>query len=131
MYKKSLVVLSALLVSACATSFEPTNYYNGIHVINDSDETLGSVMVDDLEYGRNFSCGDIAPRGVCTLRFEQRRYQQNPVRVDWSFGDSARQSEEVQFRVPMTFVRSITMRGIVTIASDGSLSTFAAQNSTL
>ena len=128
MYKKSLFVVAVLLISACAANYQSAYRYDGIHVVNDSAETLGNVTIEDNEYGRELSCGDIAPFGICSLRFNQRRYQQNPVRIGWSFGDAARQTQEVRFRIPITFVRSITLRGIISIAPDGSISTFAEQN---
>ena len=127
-YKDYLLAASALLISACATSYEPTYLYDGIHVVNNSAEVLGNVTIDDLEYGRTFKCGDIAPGGFCSFRFSQRRYRQNPIRVGWTFADTARQSEEVRFRIPITFVRGISIRGIVEFAPDGEISTFAEQN---
>ena len=128
MHNKSLFLVFVLLVSACATNYQPAYRYDGIHVVNDSAKTLGNVTIEDTAYGREFSCGDIAPFGICSLRFSQRRYERNMVRIGWSFGDATRQTEEVRFGIPITFVRSITLRGIVTVESDGSISTFAEQN---
>ena len=125
---RTLLTLSLLFVaSAAAASYEPSYTYNRIYVVNDSQDTLGNVTVEDTRHGRTHSCGDIAPMATCTLAFGSRSYRQNPLRVSWAQGDAARQTEELQLKVPLTLASGPVIRGVITVGADGSLSSSADQ----
>jgi hypothetical protein len=45
-------------------------------------------------------CGDIVALGICSERFGQREYIQTPIRVDWPFGNKARQNDKFEIAGP-------------------------------
>lgn len=45
-------------------------------------------------------CGDIVALGICSERFGRRNYTQAPFIVDWTFGDKARQTDQIEIAVP-------------------------------
>ena len=122
---KLLFTLTLLLVASTAGArYMPAYTYNAIYVVNDSDKNLSNVTIEDARYGVKHSCGDIAPRGTCSLRTGSRSYQENPLRVSWD-----QQSEELQLDVPLSLATGPVLRGIITFGADGSLSTSADQPS--
>ncbi len=125
--QKSLLTLFLLLATTAAVAaFEPVYNYGSIYVVNDSDQALTGVTVVDTRHGREHSCGDIAPMGTCQVWFGERRYQDNTLRMSWGQGGSA-QSEDLKLDVPITLATGPTLRGIITVGADGSLSTSADQ----
>jgi len=74
-----------------------------------------------------FNCGNIAPFGICSNKFAKRRYERNPIRVEWTFGNSTRQSGEFVVDVPATFYTSFALRGVLDIEADGSISAYFMQ----
>lgn len=127
MKKKYIILVAGLLLSACATSYNPIYYYHEILIVNNSKELIQDVTISSSESGRQFSCGSIAPFGICSDKFPRRRYEENPIQVSWVFGDSARQSSEFVIAVPATMHTSFPLRGVLAIAPDGSISTYFEQ----
>ena len=128
MMKKYLIVALGLMGSACATTYQPSYYYNEILVVNNSKELVQDVTISATNNGRVFSCGNIAPFGICSNRIGKRRYEQNPIQVSWTFGGSSNQTEAFVIKVPATFYTAFPLRGVVAIEPDGSISTYFEQD---
>ena len=126
--KKSVLIVIGLLGSACATTYQPSYTYNEILVANNSRELIQNVAIEVVGTGREFSCGNIAPFGICSNRFGQRPYEQNPIQVSWSFGSSVNQTEAFVVKVPTRFSTELPLRGVLAIGPDGSISTYFEQD---
>ena len=127
MQKTLLAFGLVFAVTAASAGYAPNYTYNSIYVVNDTDQTLNGVTVEDTRHGREHSCGDIAPMGTCTLKFGSRRYQENTLRFSWGQGGGARQSEDLMLEIPLSIASGPVLRGIITVAADGGLSTTADQ----
>jgi hypothetical protein len=128
MMKKYLVSGFALLVSACATSYQPSYIYSEILVVNNSRELIQDVTISVPKTGRVFSCGNIAPLGVCSNRFGKRRYNFDPIKIDWGFGNEARQTEEFVVPVPAYFSTGVVLKGVLEISPQGDLKAYFDQD---
>ena len=119
--------MAGLLLSACATGYNPTYHYNEILVVNNSKQLIQDVTISASETGRQFSCGNIAPLGICSDKFPNRRYEQSPVQITWVFGSSARQTREFVLEVPATMSIELPLRGVLAISPNGNISAYFEQ----
>lgn len=129
MKKSYTVLISGLLLSACATSYESPYFYNEILIINNSRELIQDVSIRAGESGRMFSCGNIAPRGICSDKFPRRRYMKSSIKIAWVFGSIARQTDEFILEVPATFDTELNLRGVLEITPRGSILAYFEQTS--
>jgi hypothetical protein len=133
MMKKYFILIPGLLLSSCATSYESLYSYNEILIINRSreliqDVTISAGEISTGETNRTFSCGNIAPRGICSDKFPPRRYMKSPIRIGWVFGNTSGQSNEFVLEVPATFSTEIPLRGVLEISPQGSISAYFQQD---
>ncbi len=126
--KKLSVLITGLFLSSCATSYNPDYFYNEILIINNSGILVQDVTISADETGRMFSCGNIAPRGICSDKFSQRRYMKSPIRIAWVFGNTAGQTEAFVLDVPSKFVTSFPLRGVLEISPQGTISAYFEQD---
>ena len=129
MIKIYTLLMFGILSPACATLNEPQYFYNEILIINKSRELIQDVKISVSETGRGFSCGNIAPRGICSNKIPRRQYMKNPIRIDWVFGSTARQTNEFVLEVPATMDTAVPLRGVLEISPQGSLSAWFEQGS--
>lgn len=125
--KKSLLLGCALLVAACATSYQATYMIDEIQVINNSREMIQQVTVSVPSTGATFSCGNIAPLGLCSNRMGKRRYEYNPIKIEWVFGNTAGQTEEFVIDVPSYFSTGVPLRAEIAFSPEGELSAYFDQ----
>jgi len=118
---KSLTTITilALALSACAGNYNPRYRINEIVVNNNSRETVRDVTI--RAGNRVFSCGNIAPLGICSNRFVGWVYQTSPVDVEWTLGNDAPRSAQLEVSVPATVAISQVVRGVVDIEPQGGL----------
>ena len=121
MTKQIYIAIAGLLMTACATTYQPSYLYNEIRVVNNSGETLRSVSVRDTRGGKTFDCGDIGPLGVCSKRFGKRSYQQNPIQIEWAFGSEARRTDEIVIQAPAWLYSGIVTSAVLSVTEQGSL----------
>lgn len=129
--KKYLAMGGVLLASACATKYQPSYMYNEILVVNNSRELLQEVTITASGTGRTFSCGNIAPLGICSNQFENRRYQYNPIQISWVFGNFAQQTEEFVVPVPDSFATEVPLKGVLAISREGQMAAYFQQETLL
>ena len=100
---------------------------NEIRVVNNSREMIQQVTVSVLSTGATFSCGNVAPLGICSNRIGKRRYEYNPIKIDWVFGNSAGQTEEFVIEVPAYFSTGVPLRAELAFSPKGELSAYFEQ----
>ena len=118
----------ACLLTACATVPGPTYYYDEIVILNQSRDLLRDVEIKAAGTERVFSCGNVAPRGICSNRFRPREYRGNPVSVAWQVGDGQRRSRVFQLELPPSFIPEIPFRGVLVIGANGGVSAYLQQD---
>jgi hypothetical protein len=127
-------LILGLLVSSCSTGFNTGNSsgtaysYNEIVIVNRSRHLIEEVTISAGASGRSFNCGNVAPLGICADKFPSRRYQKNPVRVDWVVDGTAGHTREFVLEVPATFSTAFPLRGVVDISPGGSVSAYFQQD---
>jgi len=129
MKKSYATLMLAILLSACATGYQPYYYFNEILIINKSRELIQDVKISVSETGREFSCGNIAPLGICSNKIPSRQYMKKPIQIAWVFGNTARQTNEFVLEVPATMDIALPLRGVLEISPRGSLSAYFEQGS--
>ena len=115
------------LIAACATSYQPTYYYNEIRVINNSSQILRNFSIRVPATGGEFSCGNVAPKGLCSNRFGKRKYQYNPIEVEWRYGGNPLQTQEFTVPVPGTFTLGLAIQGVVEVSENGEMRAYFRQ----
>jgi len=128
MKKNYLLVVLGLLLSSCASSYESQYFYNEILVINKSRVLIQDVRVSAEATGRSFSCGNIAPLGICSNKIPRRQYMKSPITIAWVFGNTARQTDEFILEVPAAMSTEYPLRGVLEISPKGSISAYFQQD---
>ncbi len=105
----------------------PTYTYNEVVVLNQLRVPVQDVVISATESGRVFSCGNIAPRGICSNKFQPQAYQGNPIQITWMIGGGRRRSEIIELELPESFVSEVPMRGVLVIDSRGAISAYLQQ----
>jgi hypothetical protein len=125
--KKSCVIIFGVMSSSCATVSGPTYTYNEVVVLNQSRAPLQDVHISATESGRVFSCGNIAPRGICSNKFPPQPYQGSPIQIAWVFGGGRRHNKTVELELPESFVAELPMRGVLVIDGQGAIKAYLQQ----
>jgi len=124
--KMSAAVIFGLLLSSCAAPGTGFNY-NEIVVLNQSRVAVGDVVISATASGRVFSCGNIAPRGICSNKFQPQPYQGKPIQIEWVVGSGQRRSITVELELPTSFDPKLPMRGILVIDGQGGIDAYLQQ----
>lgn len=127
MMKKMIVVGTVLLLSACATTYQPSYIYYRVEVVNNSNETLSDVKVTMTGFGRSLDCGDIAPLRNCYRSFGKRRYINEPIKVDWAFAGGPSQNNEFVIVPPATYSTGVPMRAVIDVSPEGEMTAYFEQ----
>lgn len=117
-----------ILLCGCATAPRATYYYDEVVVINQSRSLVRDVEIVPAESGRVFSCGNIAPRGICSNRFRPQTYRGRPIQFAWVIGSGGRRSEVIELELPVTFVPEFPLRGVFLIGARGEVSAYLQQD---
>jgi hypothetical protein len=117
-----------MLLAGCASKQGPAYTYNEVVIVNKSRMPLSDVTISAAESGRVFSCGNIAPRGICANKFRPRLYRGEPIQIALMTGDGRRRSETVELTLPARFVPQLPLRGVLVIGSRGEISAYLQQD---
>ncbi len=128
MMKKYFILITGLLLSSCVTSYESPYSYNEILIVNRSRQLIQDVTISAGETNRRFSCGNIAPLGICSDKFPRRPYLKSPIRISWVFGNTSGQSNDFVLEVPATYSTEFPLRGVLEISPQGSISAYFQQD---
>ena len=82
MHKIPIVIALAGLLCSCAATPKPVFSYNEVVILNQSRNQVSDVTISAMDSGRMFSCGNIAPRGICSDRFRAQPYQGKPIQIE-------------------------------------------------
>ena len=129
MKKATTLAVSAIVLAACAGGYNPQYNINEIVINNNSDQAVRDVSI--RAGGRVFQCENIAPYGMCSNRFPQRRYQNDGIEIEWALGSGAPRSESLQLDVPATFITGLSLRGVLEVSPEGGIEAHFEQDSPL
>jgi hypothetical protein len=115
------------LLAGCAGLQGPAYTYNEIVIVNQSRVPVRDVVIAATESGKLFSCGNIAPRGICSNEFQPQTYRGDPIQVSWVVGDARRRNETIELTLPTSFVAELPMRGVFVISDQGDMSAYLQQ----
>jgi hypothetical protein len=115
------------LPAGCASLESPGYSYNEIVIVNQARSAVRDVAVTATDSGRTFSCGNIAPRGICSNKFPPQPYRASPVRVDWMIGNGTRYSKIIAPALPASFVAELPLRGVLVIDAHGQVTAHLQQ----
>jgi hypothetical protein len=124
--KNVCAVICGLLLSSCA-SLGPTYNYNEVVVLNQSRVAVRDVLISATESGRMFSCGNIAPRGICSNKFPPQLYRGNPIQITWMVGSEQRRSISVELELPESLNPELPLRGVLVIDGQGAIDAYLQQ----
>ena len=131
MTKYIYTLIACLLVVGPAVAYQPKYLFSEILVVDNSSETIRGVTLRDKSSGDVYSCGDIVPFGICTNPFGKRRYKNNPIEIEWSFGSGASRTDEFVIKPPAFHIVSIAMSAVLEISEQGSIEAYFDQGSPL
>lgn len=128
-YKSVFVLALVSLLSSCATvpAPEPIFSYNEVVIINQLRSPVQNVTIQANESGRVFSCGNIAPRGICSNKFSAQPYYGNPIQVSWLVANGRRHSKTIELQLPASYASGIPLRGVLVIGAQGAISAYLEQ----
>ncbi len=117
------------LLTGCVTVPEPEPIftYNEVVILNRLRIPVLDVTLEASATGRVFSCGNIAPRGICSNKFPVQPYYGKPLNVSWRNGDGTRYERTVELELPERFVVEIPLRGVFVIESRSQISAYLQQ----
>jgi hypothetical protein len=120
----------ACLLSSCVavTPPEPIFTYNEVVIINQLRIPVQDVAIQASETGRVFSCGNIAPRGICSNKFPARPYYGNPIQISWMVPNGRRYDRTIELLLPENFALEIPLRGVLVIGAQGAMSAYLEQD---
>ncbi|MDC1288322.1 hypothetical protein N8198_10595 [Gammaproteobacteria bacterium] len=124
--KNICVAIFGLLLSSCASTGSGYSY-NEVVVLNQSRVAVGNVLISSTASGRVFSCGNIAPRGICSNKFPPQPYLGKPIRIEWVVGSGQRRSKTVELELPTGIDSELPMRGVLVIDGQGGIDAYLQQ----
>lgn len=131
MLKSNILFALVLLLSACATGSGggPPYTYNQILIVNNSKELIQEVTISSAVNGRSFSCGNIAPLGICSNRTGKRHFKEGPIQIDWVFGNNALRTDQFTLTVPPYYSLGLALQVVIEISPQGEISAQLKQDS--
>jgi len=129
-YSSAFVFALACLLSSCVTVTppEPDFTYNEVVIINQLRSPVQNVAIQASESGRVFSCGNIAPRGICSNKFPAQPYYGNPIQVSWLVANGRRYDRTIELLLPESYAPEIPLRGVLVIGPQGAMSAYLEQD---
>jgi len=127
---KLVLLLAAINVTGCVTvtAPEPAVTYNEVVIINRLRAPLQDVSVAATGSSRVFSCGNIAPRGICSNQFPAQPYHGHPIQISWAVAGGRRYNRTFELELPRQFAPDIPLRGVIVIDLQGSITAYLQQD---
>jgi len=122
------VIALCVLISACATGFNPRYYYGQIEVDNLTGETIRNLKVQVGPEGRVLECAEVTKNRICQQRFGNTPYPQEMIKVSWQTSDGRDVSAQMNPSVPATLVFSQALRVLMEINPDDSVKFYIKQD---
>jgi hypothetical protein len=127
--KPVFMLVFTCLLSACVTVSEPDPLftYNEVVIVSRLHVPVQDVVIQAGETGRMFSCGNVAPRGICSNKFPARPYYGDPIQVSWLIANGRRHGKTIELQLPESFLPEIPLRGVLVISAQGTVSAYLEQ----
>ena len=126
--KSMTMGLLAATLTACATGYQPTYYFNEVQVVNLSGAPIRDVDWQVVGSNRSQRCDEVAMYAMCHDRFGKRRYPQQGIELGWTGADGERRSETPAPHVPAFFSTAFALRIVLEIDPDGRVKAFYEQD---
>ncbi len=125
--KYPVFALCAVIVTACATSYQPAYFFNEMLVHNLAGDTIRDVSLRVADSTKSLACAEVAKNAICQDRFGKRRYPLQGIELSWIHPDGSRRSETVNPHVPAYFPNAFALRIVVEILEDGAVEPYYEQ----
>ena len=126
--KKLSILLLALTGVACATTYNPTYFYNEIQVVNLTGGTITEVDLRVSGSERTLGCAEVLKNALCDDRFGKRRYPQQGLELSWVHGDGKQKSQQLAPAIPAYLVTAHPLRIMLEVVEDGTVKAYYDQN---
>ena len=126
--KKLSILLLGLAAVACATTYNPTYYYNEIQVVNLTGGAITEVSLRVGGGGRTLGCVEVVNNALCDDRFGKRRYPQQGLELSWVHGDGKQESQQLDPAIPAYLATAYPLRIMLEVLEDGTVKAYYDQN---
>ena len=126
--KAFTLIAVCLLVSACATGYNPRYYYSDIEIANLTGTTIRNVRVQVGPGGRILECAEVTKDRLCQQRFGKIPYPNAEIQLSWESSDGKPMSAQMNPPVPVTYSPALSLRVMMDIAPDGSVDFYFKQD---
>jgi len=125
--KKLMILIAGGFISACASGYNPSYYFNEIQVVNQAGAQIQDVSLRVLDSAKILNCAEVAKFAMCDDRFGKRLYPQQGVELSWTHPDGSQKSDTLNPGIPAFFSSSFPLRIVIEVREDGSLNSFYEQ----
>ena len=126
--KNLSILLLALTGAACATSYNPTYFYNEIQVVNLTGGTITEVNLSVGGSERTLDCAQVLNNALCDDRFGKRRYPQQGLELGWVHGDGKQKTQQLAPAIPAYLATAYPLRVMLEVLEDGTVKAYYDQN---
>ena len=126
-FKIVSTLVLALTGVGCATTYNPTYYFNEIQVVNLTGGTISDVNLRVGGSERTLICDEVVKNALCDDRFGKRRYPQQGVELSWIQADGKQQSQKLAPPIPSYFATAFPLRIMLEVFEDGTVKAFYEQ----
>ncbi len=123
----TFLFMSFLFLNSCASISKPY-YYNEIVVVNNTNQLIPHVVIRAKETHRMFGCRNIAPRAKCSNKTKKKEVKNNQLKITWTYNGVERTTGNFKVKIPEHMLKSIPMRGVLALQSDGTVKFWLDQN---
>jgi len=125
--KKLMILVAGGFISACATGYNPSYYFNEVQVVNQAGAPIQDVSLLVLDSPKMLNCAEVAKFAMCDDRFGRRRYPQRGIELSWIHPDDSQKSETLNPHIPAFFSPTFPLRIVIEVREDGSVKIFYEQ----
>ena len=119
--------MSLFLLSSCASISEPY-YYNEIVVLNNTRQLIPHVVIRAEKTNRMFGCRNIAPAAKCSNKTTKKEIKNSKLKITWTYNGVERTTGNFKIKIPQHIHKSIPMRGVLALQSDGTVKFWLEQD---
>ena len=124
---KLFILLLVVTSVGCATTYNPTYFYNETQVVNLTSETITEVNLRVSGRERTLGCAEVSKNALCDDRFVKRRYPQQGLELSWVHGDGKQNSQQVNPAIPAYFATAFPLRIMLEVLEDGTVKAYYEQ----
>lgn len=126
----TLLFASLFLLLSCASISKPY-YYNEIVVLNNTQQLIPHVVIRAKETQRMFGCRNIAPGAKCSNKTKSKKIKNSKLKITWTYNGAERTTGNFKITIPENMLKSIPLRGVLALQSDGTVKFWLEQDKLL